>query len=191
MDCGAVQAVERLGGVACASAEERDKRQGPTQQLNLGEVNPHLRGGKMEDHLGKTTLSSPDRDSNLDLPVLGGLAQHDWRVSQLRHRGGLYYYPFKIRITNANEVKERFGNQINLCRGRGLNSGPSAQKSDTLPLDHQRIKNCLDRLTFSLGLLLCIKSDITRNMDFEDVIKKTLLQREYEIRNYLGNVIIS
>nr|CAD7443270.1 unnamed protein product [Timema bartmani] len=27
----------------------------------------------------KTTLSSPDRDSNLDLPVLGGLAQHDWR----------------------------------------------------------------------------------------------------------------
>nr|CAD7454390.1 unnamed protein product [Timema tahoe] len=30
MDCGAVQAVERLGGVACASAEERDK--GLTQQ---------------------------------------------------------------------------------------------------------------------------------------------------------------
>nr|CAD7596147.1 unnamed protein product [Timema genevievae] len=31
MDCGAVQAVERLGGAACASAEERDK--GPTQQF--------------------------------------------------------------------------------------------------------------------------------------------------------------
>nr|CAD7443974.1 unnamed protein product [Timema bartmani] len=30
MDCGAVQAVERVGGAACASAEERDK--GPTQQ---------------------------------------------------------------------------------------------------------------------------------------------------------------
>nr|CAD7588263.1 unnamed protein product [Timema genevievae] len=52
------------------------------------EVNPHLRGGRVENHLGKTTPSSPDRDSNLDLPVLGGLAQHDWRVSQLRHRGG-------------------------------------------------------------------------------------------------------
>nr|CAD7589016.1 unnamed protein product [Timema genevievae] len=57
-------------------------------RLNLEEVNPHLRGGRVENHLGKTTPSSPDRDSNLDLPVLGGLAQHDWRVSQLRHRGG-------------------------------------------------------------------------------------------------------
>nr|CAD7439383.1 unnamed protein product [Timema bartmani] len=45
--------------------------------LNLEEVNPHLRGGRVENHLGKTTLSSPDRDSNHDLPVLGGRAQHD------------------------------------------------------------------------------------------------------------------
>nr|CAD7426965.1 unnamed protein product [Timema monikensis] len=30
--------------------------------------------------------SSPDRDSKLDLPVLSGRAQHDKRVSQLRHR---------------------------------------------------------------------------------------------------------
>nr|CAD7446470.1 unnamed protein product [Timema bartmani] len=47
-------------------------------RLNLDEVNLHLRGGRVENHLGKTAPSSPDRDSNLDLPVLGGLAQHDW-----------------------------------------------------------------------------------------------------------------
>nr|CAD7448086.1 unnamed protein product [Timema bartmani] len=35
------------------------------------------------------------------------------------------------------KVKEGFGNQINPCRYRGLNSGPPAQKSDILPLDHQ------------------------------------------------------
>nr|CAD7444816.1 unnamed protein product [Timema bartmani] len=35
------------------------------------------------------------------------------------------------------EVKEGFGIQINLCRDRGLNPGPLAQKSDTLPLDRQ------------------------------------------------------
>nr|CAD7440088.1 unnamed protein product [Timema bartmani] len=35
------------------------------------------------------------------------------------------------------EVNEGFGNQINLCPDRGLNPGPPAQKSDTLPLDHQ------------------------------------------------------
>nr|CAD7599769.1 unnamed protein product [Timema genevievae] len=49
-------------------------------RLNLEEVNPHLRGGIVENHLGKTTPSSPNRDSNLDLPVLGSLAQHETSV---------------------------------------------------------------------------------------------------------------
>nr|CAD7461509.1 unnamed protein product [Timema tahoe] len=35
------------------------------------EVNPHLRGGKVENH-----PNSPELDSNLDLPVLGSLDQH-------------------------------------------------------------------------------------------------------------------
>nr|CAD7406780.1 unnamed protein product [Timema cristinae] len=46
-------------------------------KVELEEVNPHLRGGRVETHLGKTTPSSPDRDSNLDLPVLSSQAQHD------------------------------------------------------------------------------------------------------------------
>nr|CAD7431153.1 unnamed protein product [Timema monikensis] len=59
-------------------------------KVELEEVNPHLRGGRVENHLGKTTPSSPDRDSNLDLPVLSSRAQHNKRVSQLRHRGGKF-----------------------------------------------------------------------------------------------------
>nr|CAD7569079.1 unnamed protein product [Timema californicum] len=57
-------------------------------KVELEEVNPHLRGGRVENHLGKTTPGSPNRDSNLDFPVLSSQAQHDKRVSQLRHRGG-------------------------------------------------------------------------------------------------------
>nr|CAD7398674.1 unnamed protein product [Timema poppensis] len=57
-------------------------------KVELEEVNPHLRGGRVGNHLGKTTPSSPNRDSNLDLPVLSSRAQHDKRVSQRRHRGG-------------------------------------------------------------------------------------------------------
>nr|CAD7394219.1 unnamed protein product [Timema cristinae] len=57
-------------------------------KVELEKENPHLRGGRVENHLGKTTPSSPDRDLNLDLPVLDGRVQHDKRVSQLRHRGG-------------------------------------------------------------------------------------------------------
>nr|CAD7590058.1 unnamed protein product [Timema genevievae] len=83
-------------------------------RLNLEEVNPHLRGGRVENHLGKTTPSSPDRDSNLDLPVLSGLAQHDWRVSQLRHRGGAPKTP-SPRVTfnsTLNEEQEKGVNKI-------------------------------------------------------------------------------
>nr|CAD7406306.1 unnamed protein product [Timema cristinae] len=43
-------------------------------------------GATMQSYWSKD--SSPDRDSNLDLPVLSSRAQHDKRVSQLRHRGG-------------------------------------------------------------------------------------------------------
>nr|CAD7400384.1 unnamed protein product [Timema cristinae] len=46
-------------------------------KVELEEVNLHLRGGRVENHLGKTTPSSPDRDSNLDLPVLSSRAQHE------------------------------------------------------------------------------------------------------------------
>nr|CAD7399944.1 unnamed protein product [Timema poppensis] len=49
-------------------------------KVELEEVNPHLRGGRVENHVGKTTPSSPDRDSNLDLHVLSSRAKHDSRV---------------------------------------------------------------------------------------------------------------
>nr|CAD7419359.1 unnamed protein product [Timema poppensis] len=46
-------------------------------RLNIEEVIPHLLGRRVENHSGKATPSSPERDSNLDLPVLGGLVQHE------------------------------------------------------------------------------------------------------------------
>nr|CAD7447548.1 unnamed protein product [Timema bartmani] len=45
---------------------------------DLVEVHLHLAGGKVENHFGKTTLSTPDRDSNLDLPVIGSLVPREW-----------------------------------------------------------------------------------------------------------------
>nr|CAD7398031.1 unnamed protein product [Timema cristinae] len=52
-------------------------------KVKLEEVNPHLRGRRVENHLGKPTPSSPDRDSNLDLPVLSSRAQHDKRLANV------------------------------------------------------------------------------------------------------------
>nr|CAD7393392.1 unnamed protein product [Timema cristinae] len=82
-------------------------------KVELEEVNPHLRGGRVENHLGKTTLSSPDRDSNLDLPVLSSRAQHDKRVSQLRHRGGRYRGSVETSL---------FGRAYRLC-GQSCSNG--------------------------------------------------------------------
>nr|CAD7198668.1 unnamed protein product [Timema douglasi] len=48
-------------------------------KVELEEVNPHLCEERVENHLGKITPSSPDRDSNLDLPFLSSRAQHDKR----------------------------------------------------------------------------------------------------------------
>nr|CAD7395224.1 unnamed protein product [Timema cristinae] len=50
-------------------------------KVEIEAVNPHLRGGRVENHLGKTTPSSPDRDSNLDLLILSSRAQHDKRLT--------------------------------------------------------------------------------------------------------------
>nr|CAD7397415.1 unnamed protein product [Timema cristinae] len=71
-------------------------------KVELEEVNPHLRGGRVENHLGKTTPSSPDRDSNLNLPVLSSRAQHDKRVLGLMlvrsclSSASYYGYPWLI-----------------------------------------------------------------------------------------------
>nr|CAD7573034.1 unnamed protein product [Timema californicum] len=61
-------------------------------KVELEEVNPHLRGGRAENHLGKTTPSSLDRDLNLDLPVLSGRALHDerWQIKFSEVVSGLH-----------------------------------------------------------------------------------------------------
>nr|CAD7441126.1 unnamed protein product [Timema bartmani] len=45
----------------------------PVGPLRFKEMYPHLHGGKVENYFGKTTFITPDRDSNLDLPVIGSL----------------------------------------------------------------------------------------------------------------------
>nr|CAD7256779.1 unnamed protein product [Timema shepardi] len=68
-------------------------------KVELEGVNQHLRGGRVENNLVQTTPSSPDRDSNLDIPILSSRALHDKRVSQLRHRGGSLPMPRKGSVS--------------------------------------------------------------------------------------------
>nr|CAD7435468.1 unnamed protein product [Timema monikensis] len=67
-------------------------------KVELEEVNPHLRGGRVENHLGKITPSSPDRDSNLDCPVLSTRALHDKRVRNIKKP--------KLRVQPKNKAAD-------------------------------------------------------------------------------------
>nr|CAD7258774.1 unnamed protein product [Timema shepardi] len=51
--------------------------------LHLEGVFPHLHGGQVETHFGKTFLSTLDQDSNLDLPVIDSLVCYE--SSALNH----------------------------------------------------------------------------------------------------------
>nr|CAD7399346.1 unnamed protein product [Timema cristinae] len=61
---------------------------GRAKLCKYARVTEHLIMASMFCDVGR----SSDRDSKLDLPVLSSRAQHDKRVSQLRHRGG---YPYR------------------------------------------------------------------------------------------------
>nr|CAD7433480.1 unnamed protein product [Timema monikensis] len=70
----------------------RELKPEPTKRLGIGkveleEVNPHLRGGRVENHLGNPPPPvHPTEIRTSDLPVLSSRALHDKCVSQLRHR---------------------------------------------------------------------------------------------------------
>nr|CAD7194752.1 unnamed protein product [Timema douglasi] len=53
------------------------------RRLYFYEVYLYLRGGSVENHLGKNPFSTPDQDSNFDLPVIGGLVYCESSASDL------------------------------------------------------------------------------------------------------------
>nr|CAD7259471.1 unnamed protein product [Timema shepardi] len=68
------QLANTLVVLSCSTAEDGEIKD--LGRLNLEEMNLHLCGGRVENHIGKITPSSLDQVSNLDLPVQGSLSQH-------------------------------------------------------------------------------------------------------------------
>nr|CAD7400354.1 unnamed protein product [Timema cristinae] len=146
-------------------------------KVELEEVNPHLRGGRVENHLGKTTPSSPDRDLNLDLPVLSSQDKHDKRVSQLRHRG-----PLKASqedLTNVNTEKI-------IPTALTVSTDPKQYKDLSIKDDTNLSKNIIDHeihnirdmvvssipTTFSKELNVTpISTDIVHDFDIDGIVK--------------------
>nr|CAD7402817.1 unnamed protein product [Timema poppensis] len=126
-------------------------------KVELKEGNPHLRGKRVENHLGKTTLSSPDRDSNLDLPVLSSQAQHDKRVSQLRHRGGEVIFVGSVLTFTWRDSEKPFWKTILSTPDRDSNLNlpiiGSLVYCESSALDHTPIEadESPDSLTHSLN----------------------------------------
>nr|CAD7587210.1 unnamed protein product [Timema genevievae] len=66
---------EELADLVLLEEEGRSKE--PLQIEPPEEVYPHVREGRVKNHLVKTTLSTIDRNSNLNLPVIGSLVQQE------------------------------------------------------------------------------------------------------------------
>nr|CAD7589724.1 unnamed protein product [Timema genevievae] len=78
-------------------------------RLNMDEVNPHLREGRVVNHIGKTSSSSPELDSNLDLLVLCSLAQHKTNVLA----------NYATKVLEAHYIKME-GQQLNILPNTNL-----------------------------------------------------------------------
>nr|CAD7267016.1 unnamed protein product [Timema shepardi] len=81
-------------------------------KVELEEVSPHFRGGRVESGkpFRKNHPSSPDRDSNLDLPVLSSRAQHDKCVD----------CPFIVCMTYAFHTPDKLCFILDLMNGGDL-----------------------------------------------------------------------
>nr|CAD7412102.1 unnamed protein product [Timema cristinae] len=78
-------------------------------EVELEEANPHLRGGRVENHLGPPRPPPPsslNRDSNLDLPVLSSRAQHYKREA----------YPVKLKEVHVVNVSPLVDTIINFAK---------------------------------------------------------------------------
>nr|CAD7399353.1 unnamed protein product [Timema poppensis] len=110
-----------LLAVTSTSRVEQEKLQakaGPRKAASTNDVN--MTGSNLE--LNRSTVSEPELGKSEDYSAT-------WLFATVAPTPS-----FHIPVT---EVKEGFGNQINLCQDRGLNPEPQAQKSDTRPLDRQ------------------------------------------------------
>nr|CAD7441000.1 unnamed protein product [Timema bartmani] len=87
------------------------------------EMQHHGNGSRNPSPKQKPSQSRVDMSSTLE-PLLDNREEY--------HRRQVY-----SKTTVPVGVREGFDNQTNLCRDRGLNPGPPAQKSETLPLSRQ------------------------------------------------------
>nr|CAD7569138.1 unnamed protein product [Timema californicum] len=104
------------------------------------EVNPHLRGGRVENHVGKTTPSSPDQDSNLDLPVLSSRAQHDKR------------FGFSLDRTLSDAMTPYLDSHQDGCLLQEVNREPNQEASSAVIYFTLDLKNKLLRVNCSKHL---------------------------------------
>nr|CAD7432565.1 unnamed protein product [Timema monikensis] len=146
------------------------------------EVNPHLRGGRVENHLGNPPLpSSPNRDSNLDLPVLSSRAQHDkhiWSVSISRKCSSNSKH--KIFNSSAESVYDIQDGAKLLVGGFGICGTPDnliGALNDSCVKDLTVVSNNCGLEDHGLGLLL--KKHSIKRLIASFVGDNSELERQY------------
>nr|CAD7569413.1 unnamed protein product [Timema californicum] len=143
--------------------------------LHLEGVFPHLHGGQVETHFGKTFLSTLDQDSNLDLPVIDSLVCYE--SSALNH-------------ADSEAVIEglllNYNRPVSAKRGRKLDPLPEAQLSEWHFIQHREEKShkpecygcSLEAITMQKQGGGETKTDISTTYDFSARPVQFLLARK-------------
>ncbi|CAG2055986.1 unnamed protein product [Timema podura] len=117
-------------------ALQRTQRGRELRRLYLEKVYTHLDGGIVENRFRKTTSSTPDRDSNLDLPVIGSLVYCE--SDGLYHRSGVRTWAILFlvvlvlnEVIEAKKYKEesKSKNKDKYKRGEGKKKYSKEEKS--------------------------------------------------------------
>nr|CAD7395713.1 unnamed protein product [Timema poppensis] len=144
-------------------------------QVELEEVNLHLRGGRVENHLGKTLPSSPDRDSNLNIPVLSSRAQHDKHEVPLRVSHS--------SLISSDRMKPGSGDwaalEAELVTHEPVVSGVVKRAQHMIRGNHfasQRIEGCITELTEKLSHLRDLAS--VRRLRLLDAVESQMFYAE-------------
>nr|CAD7194378.1 unnamed protein product [Timema douglasi] len=111
-------------------------------RLNIEEVNPHLRGWRVKNHFGKTTLSSPEQDLNLELSALGSLVQHE--TSALANYATEAVHPTEIRTSISPSSAVELNTTSALANYATKAGGTEDTRSLTPYRNGNTIYSCLD-----------------------------------------------
>nr|CAD7454965.1 unnamed protein product [Timema tahoe] len=153
-------------------------------EIEAKEVYPHLCGGRVENHFGKTTLGTPDRDSNFDLSVVGSLVQHERDALDHAAAESEEMQHLHLELEEKDQRVEELESLVEQLQGDQPDQHKllAAMESDKVAASravgqNQQLKKQLEELQEGFVRVSNNKLELTEKLQYEQHISKELAER--------------